>query len=82
MGYKMKTKPASMRVIKTQPAPVKGRTCGECAQGCWNMENLNFKGRPFLIYCEHATYARNKMGRWVCLDNTPACERFIEGAKR
>lgn len=81
MSYRMKKKPEQMRTAK-KSAPVKGRTCGECAQGCWNMENLNFKGRPFLIYCEHATYARNKRGRWVCLDNTPACVKFIEGAKR
>lgn len=32
MSYRMKTKPASMRVQK-EPKKVEERTCGECALG-------------------------------------------------
>ena len=80
MGYRMKTKPDSMR-IKTEKTETKGRTCGECRCGCWNRENLNYQHKPFIIYCGYSTYAHTKAGVGMCLDNTPACERFEEGEK-
>ena len=81
MGYRMKQKPASMRVQKKNET-AKGRTCGECARGCWNEWNLNSKGNRFYGYCEHSTWARTKDGRGVFLDNSPACKEFVEGAKK
>lgn len=81
MGYRMKTKPASMRV-QIEPKKVENRTCGECAKGCWNEWNLNYKGNRFYGYCEHSKWAKTKDGRGVFLDNTPACELFQAGAKR
>ena len=76
----MKAKPASMRV-KTEKTETKGRTCSECRCGCWNRENLNYQRKPFIIYCEHSTYAHTKAGMGVCFDNTPACGCFEEGEK-
>lgn len=80
MGYRMKTKPASMRV-KVEKTETKGRVCGECRCGCWNLENLNYQHEPFIIYCDHSTYAHTKAGVGMCLDNTPACGYFEEGKK-
>ena len=77
-----------MRVIvskprKMQPArkPEIAHTCGECALGCWNLENRNYKGEPFFGYCEHATFATSKDGRRVFLDDNPACDAFLAGEK-
>lgn len=81
MAYRMKQKPASMRVQK-KTETAKGRTCGECARGCWNEWNLNQKGNRFYGYCEHSTYAHTRDGRGVFLDNSPACKEFVEGAKK
>lgn len=58
-----------------------GHTCGECAKGEWNTDCFNYRGKPFLIYCEYSTYARTRDGRGVCYDNTTACENFIVGKK-
>lgn len=81
MGYRMKTKPASMRV-QIEPKKVENRTCGECALGEWNMENRNYQGDPFIGYCEHAKFGHSKDDRGVFLDNTPACTFFEAGEKR
>ena len=59
-----------------------GRTCGECCRGEWNMNNFNYKGKPFLCYCEHSTHAKTKDGRGVCYDNTEACRQFKDGSKK
>lgn len=80
MGYKMKKKPASMRV-KVEKTEMRGHVCGECARGCWNRENLNWCGMPFLIYCDFSTYSKTKDGRGVCFDSTPACPEFLYGSK-
>ena len=56
-------------------------TCGECCRGEWNMNNFNYNGKPFMIYCEHSTYAKTKDGRGVCFDDTEACNQFKEGKK-
>ncbi|MBO7272443.1 MAG: hypothetical protein J6U89_06170 [Bacteroidaceae bacterium] len=82
MGYKMRTKPASMRVVKAKPEKTEGHTCGECAKGCWNEQNLNYKGNYFYGYCEYSCWAKTKDGRCVFLDNTPACEAFEAGEKQ
>lgn len=75
---KTKTKKAPKRATIEAP-----KTCGECARGEWNMENLNYKGCPFLIYCEHTDYARQpNNGRRVCFDSTPACDKFTPGTKK
>ena len=81
MGYRMKTKPASMRVQAQQPE-TQHRTCGECGRGCWNEWNLNYKGNRFYGYCEHATFAKTRDGRGLFLDNSPACGYFFEGVKQ
>lgn len=80
MGYRMKIKPDSMRV-KVEKTETKGHTRGECRRGCWNEENLNYKREPFMIYCEHSTYAHTKKGEGVCFYDTPACECFEKGEK-
>ena len=83
MGYRMRKKPASMRVAKTKEIEKKEiRTCGECALGEWNMENRNYKGEPFIGYCEHAKFGHSKDDRGVFLDDTPACLFFEAGMKR
>ena len=46
------------------------------------MENRNFKGEPFVGYCEHAKFGHSKDDRGVFLDNTPACTFFEAGEKR
>lgn len=72
------SKPRKMQPArKTETA----HTCGQCALGCWNLENRNYKGDPFFGYCEHATYAVRKDGRHVFLDNNPACDAFQAGEK-
>ena len=77
------TKPASMRVAKNKEIEKKEiRTCGECALGEWNTENRNFKGDPFIGYCEHAKFGHSKDDRGVFLDNTPACTFFESGMKK
>ena len=59
-----------------------GHTCGECAIGEWNTNNFNYKGEPFQIYCEHATYAYSKRSAcFTCFDNTDACENFKAGER-
>lgn len=78
----MKKKPESMRVRTPKPETPKQCTCGECALGEWNMENRNFKGEPFIGYCEHAKFGHSKDDRGVFLDNTLACECFKSGTKR
>lgn len=80
MGYKIKTKPASMRVQRVTEK-VENRTCGECSRGCWNTENRDWLGRVFLGYCEHSYWARTKDGRGVFLDTSAACDEFVEGEK-
>lgn len=83
MGYRMRTKPASMRVAKNKEIEKKEiRTCCECALGEWNMENRNYKGEPFIGYCEHAKFGHSKDDRGVFLDNTPACTFFEAGMKK
>lgn len=81
MGYRMKTKPASMRVAKEKPKTVE-RICGECRLGEWNADSFNYKGEPFMIYCEHSTYAYSKRRACgTCFGNTRACTKFEEGEK-
>lgn len=58
-----------------------GHVCAECRKGAWNYENLNYEGKPFIIYCGHSTYAHTRAGIGLCLDNTPACDCFEEGKK-
>lgn len=82
MGYRMKKKTASMRVVKPMPETAKEKTCGECARGCWNEWNLNYKGNRFYGYCGHSKWAHTKDGRGVFLDNSPACEFFEAGEKK
>lgn len=81
MGYKMKQKPASMRVQRV-PEKVENRTCGECTKGCWNEWNLNYKGNRFYGYCEHSKLAKTKDGRGVFLDCSKACRFFEAGEKQ
>lgn len=81
MSYRIKTKPASMRVQKSKEVAER-RTCGECARGEWNTKNRNWKKEVFFGYCEHAKFARTPDVRGVFLDNTPACDLFQAGAKR
>ena len=81
MGYRIKTKPASMRVQKASEK-VENRTCGECKHGCWNEWNLNYKGNRFYGYCDHSKWAHTRDGRGVFLDNSPACAFFEEGEKQ
>ena len=81
MGYRIKTKPASMRV-KVEKTETKGHTCGECAKGEWNTDCFNYRGEPFQIYCEHSTYAYSpRRACGTCFDNTPACECFKAGER-
>lgn len=81
MSYKMKTKPASMRVQKPKEVAER-RTCGECEKGEWNTDCLNYRGEPFQIYCEHSTYAYSpRRACGTCFDNTPACECFKAGER-
>lgn len=81
MSYRMKTKPASMRVRK-ELEKVENRTCGECKRGEWNTDSFNYRGEPFQIYCEHSTYAYSKKRACgTCFDDTPACECFEAGKR-
>lgn len=59
-----------------------GYTCGECAHGEWNDVHFDYKGQPFLIYCEHSQYAYSPRRQCAtCYSDTAACEHFIEGKK-
>lgn len=83
MGYRMKRKPESMRVVNvTEKKEERAYTCGDCALGCWNRWNRNYRGEPFYGYCEFSKWAKTKDGRGVFLDNQRACEHFSEGEKK
>lgn len=59
-----------------------GRICSECRNGKWSVNNFNYNGEPFLIYCEYSTYAYNRRMRCgYCYGNTAACKEFIAGEK-
>lgn len=59
-----------------------GHYCGECSHGEWNDIYRDYQGKPFLIYCEHATYAYSpKRQMPTCFADTKACERFVAGEK-
>lgn len=77
----MKTKPASMRVVKEKPKK-EAQTCGECGCGEWCTNSFDYRGEPFMIYCEHSKYAysrRRKCG--TCFSDTAACECFKAGER-
>lgn len=59
-----------------------GHVCGECARGVWNDICFDYQGKPFLIYCEYATYAYSpRMGMPTCFADHAACRHFEEGKK-
>jgi len=55
-----------------------GRTCGECARGCWSerQENRTLQGAPFVKVCEHSHWSEKARGERVCLASTQACEHW------
>ena len=78
MGYKMKTKPASMRVQKPKEVAER-QTCGECARLEPNLGNLNYKHEPFMGYCEHGTRGWNReRAKGVTYYLTDACAHFVQ----
>ena len=55
-------------------------TCGQCARGAYNMENIDYTGAPFLIYCEHGTQGYSKRVRsFVTYKDCDACEHYQQG---
>ena len=81
MGYRIKTKTASMRVRK-EPEKVENRTCGQCSRGTWNAENRDYTGAPFMIYCEHGTQGYSKRVRsFVTYKDCSACEHYKQGQR-
>lgn len=85
MGYRMRTKPASMRVAKTKEIEKKERPkCGECSLLVLNEENRNFRGLPFYGYCPYGRFGYcSARGLHVTYTDVDACEHFAEkgGAK-
>lgn len=79
MSYRMKKKPASMRVKKEVEQKTES-TCSECARPEWNEENRNYKGETFIGYCEFGTcgFCRSK-NKGVTYKSTPACGHFEKG---
>lgn len=75
-----------MKKTKTKAAQVHagtGHTCGQCAHGRWNLDCRDYQGRPFLIYCEHATYAYSPREKCnTCYGDHQACAHFIQGEKK
>ena len=57
-----------------------GRTCRECCRGAWNMSNFNYKGKPFMIYCEHGERGYSHVDKLnVTYEDCAACENFKAG---
>lgn len=79
MSYRMKKKPASMRMKKEVEQKTES-TCSECARPEWNEENRNHKGETFLGYYEFGTrgFCRSR-NKGVTYKLTPACERLEKG---
>jgi len=72
----------AQRRVKSPAHAGCGHTCGECARGEWRTDNLNYRGEPFQIYCEHSTFAYSqRRACGTCLDSTPACECFKIGER-
>lgn len=60
-----------------------GHTCGECASGRWNNENLDYTGSPFLIYCEHGAKGYSKrVQSFVTYKTCEACTCFQFGERK
>lgn len=78
MSYRMKTKPASMRVQKPKEVAER-RTCGDCARLDPNTENLNYKHEPFMGYCPFGTRGWNKArAKGVTYYLNDACAHFAQ----
>jgi hypothetical protein len=72
----------SQRKMKAPTHAGTGYTCGQCARGAYNMENRDYTGAPFLIYCEHGTQGYSKRVRqWVTYKDCDACEHYQKGQR-
>ena len=70
----------AQRKTKSQAHAGTGHTCGQCALGECNMENRDYTGAPFLIYCEHGTQGYSKRVRsFVTYKDCDACEHYQQG---
>ena len=59
-----------------------GYTCGECAIGSYNMENRDYTGAPFIIYCDHGTQGYSKrVSSFVTYKDCNACEHYQQGQR-
>lgn len=78
MSYRMKKKPASMRVKKQKEEAVL-RNCSECTRPEWNEENRNFKGEIFIGYCPFGRFGYNRGKKlFVTYASSNACSEFTE----
>jgi hypothetical protein len=72
----------SQRKMKAPTHAGTGYTCGQCARGAYNMENRDYNGAPFLIYCEHGTQGYSKRVRqFVTYKDCSACEHYQQGKR-
>ena len=70
------------KVVKLNTHAGTGRTCVECCRGEWNMNNLNYKGKPFMIYCEHGNRGYSHVEKSnVTYEDLAACEHFVQGKR-
>ena len=57
-------------------------TCGECVKGRYNLENFNYEGKPFMIYCEHGERGYSHIEKSnVTYADCAACEHFVQGKR-
>lgn len=82
MSYRMKKKPASMRVKKEVEQKTES-TCSDCARPEWNEENRNHKGEIFIGYCPFGRFGTCKSkGLNVTYTDAFACENIIKKGGR
>lgn len=54
-----------------------GHTCGECVKGRYNLANLNYEGKPFMIYCEHGERGYSHVEKLnVTYADCAACDNY------
>lgn len=59
-----------------------GHQCRECRQGKWNDHCFNWRGEPFVIYCEHGQKGYSPVNACnVTYIDTCACKFFEAGPR-